>query len=67
MTMKPGTRCECRDNGHLYDETRPYARHNVGTCPKRAVRMVTVLVVPPLYEDLYLCAACAEHHERKGA
>lgn len=40
--MKPGTRCECQDRTHQYDDMRPYARHNVGTCPHRAVRMVTV-------------------------
>lgn len=73
--LKPGTRCECRDNTHRYDSTRPYARHNIGTCPAKAVRLVTVAC--PYCEDgdkcptceetrlraEWMCAACADWHE----
>jgi hypothetical protein len=77
-TIKPGTRCECRDRTHQYDAARPYARHNVGTCPQRAVRLVTVraesfargIEGQPEHQHLAqvpMCEPCAAWAEKKGA
>jgi hypothetical protein len=70
QTVKPGTRCECRD------ENCPGAwdHEAFGGCEHEAVRMVTVGRhyvggKPPIgyvKDQLPMCAACAQYHEKGG-
>ena len=76
-TLEPGTRCECIDTTHAYDETRPYAHHVAGRCPCKAVRIVAFCMVPVRHAgvltsegerfDLAMCDACATFFEKGGA
>jgi hypothetical protein len=68
-TIKPGTRCECRNCGDSHnreDTHRP--------CTREAVRMVTVLtywpqeqyygLAPTHPKDIPMCTTCAAHAEK---
>lgn len=78
-TIKPGTRCECRDphKNHMLDGT--HGPENVYHCTRDAVRMVTVRVKIEQrgrYNDVInrplkfrekqvpMCAPCADHHKK---
>jgi hypothetical protein len=72
MKLKPGTRCECLDEEH---ETASHKRFGTPMamlvwcqCKADAVRLVDDgRTFPDGDSYVPMCAACAEHHENKGA
>lgn len=77
-TLKPGTRCECRDykcDADSHGKDRGHAE-NEETCQRDAVRMVTVRESNPYganygeqhhydMKQVPMCAPCAEYAEAK--
>lgn len=81
MTLKPGTRCECRDEEHEGSDHKRYDMAHMAMlvwcqCKNDAVRMVTVRVDTPQVEgeryigfDEYavpMCDPCARWHEERA-
>lgn len=79
QTLKPGTRCECRERkcpalpdakGRVHGHVR--FPGNDGQCYAPAVRMVTVVnptvgwtAPDPLTSAVRMCEPCAQYHESK--
>ena len=69
--VKAGTRCECREIGNKCHNGGGYGE---AECQADAVRLVTVHVpeadsltfgyAPARTDEVPMCAACAEYHER---
>jgi hypothetical protein len=81
MTLKPGTRCECRetDHAHRAHHLDGYTSNQTGPCGRDAVRLVTVQrqkrdyeresTTPadsPVFFDVPMCEPCAAFHEKGG-
>ena len=75
-TLKPGTRCECRDPNHggVFVEHVRAMEGLPGSCGYEAVRMVAFHTIPSrldeaigmkaLVNDRPMCGGCADFHER---